>query len=167
MLRVPRPFCPVLQLALSRNVLCAFVLPCDVCVSPGVVSAIDDSALILQVPLPPPCLSPPLPLRTPTHNPEPTLNPYKSPRCRPPSCISRLTSNQWIQQQKPSLPALFPPASESQCDVSDVCARFDKSLGPAVRVWVYWHLIGETAPHTPPCKRFSTHCFAPAQTLTS
>ena len=78
-------------------------------------------------------------------------------RCRPSSRISRLISNQWIQQQKPSFPALFPPASDSLCDVNDLCARFDKNLGPAVRVWVYLHLIGEKAPHAPPCKRFS-HC---------
>lgn len=51
--------------------------------------------------------------------------------------------NQWIQDHKPNLPKLFPPSGGLQSNVDEMCARFDQTLGPAVRVWVYSHLIGK------------------------
>lgn len=41
------------------------------------------------------------------------------------------------------MPLLFPPLGDVSCDVDELCARFDKVLGPAVRVWVYMYLLGK------------------------
>jgi hypothetical protein len=41
------------------------------------------------------------------------------------------------------MPLLFPPLGDVSCDVNDICARFDQALGPAVRVWVYFYLLGK------------------------
>jgi hypothetical protein len=98
----------------------------------GTATAIDDSALILKVRKP--AATPLLP--------HAHLCAFEIPL---PRGLPLTALYQWIQDQKPSLPMLFPPSGHLRGNVDEMCSRFDETLGPAVRVWVYSHLIGKRA----------------------